>query len=135
MKRIIVTLSSIVMALLFVFSGTASTTCFAANEVYDVGVAGSDDCGNQIAIAFYHTGNYSYMYITDGINGTYTDYSRSDYYVDNVGWGEKYSVDSAEFVFVKCSGKCYILTDDTVYEVGYVSAYEMKQIRANVNEA
>ncbi len=136
MKKIIVTLSGIMMALMFILSGAATTTCFAAKETYEVGVAGSTDDGKQLAIAFYDVGNNSYMYITDGINGVYTDYVQSDYYVENVGWGEMYTVQpDNHFVFVKCAGKKYIITDDDVFEVDYVSSYEMSQIRAGVNES
>lgn len=134
MKKIILTITSLLLAInVFGFVGNSVITAQAAGEyknaVYERGVHAT--AGEQeLCIFFYRSGKSELVYLNDGSNYAYTEYTLVDSAVPGHGVGQKLTTGDLVLYYYQENGRQYIMDGDgVVFSAEDMTAYEAQQIR------
>lgn len=118
---------------IFAFAGAYTVTAQAAGEyknaVYEGGVYANNG-KTSFAVLFYKNGNNEIVYLNDGNNYVYTEYTLTDAEVPGYGAGAKLTAGQMVIYTFEQNGQDYIMTGDGVlYLSEDLTAYEAQQIR------
>ena len=134
MKKFVKVIVSALAALcIFSFAGTSVITAQAAGEyqnaVYEGGVYATNG-DKELVILYYKDGKNDMVYLNDGKNYMYSDYTLTESAVPGHGNGYKLTAGALVVYSFTTSGNEYMMTDDGVtYCTRDLSAYEAQQIR------
>ena len=140
MKNFLTFLTGLILAIVMVFGGFATTNVFAANDAskyisgakFLVALHGQDENDEEILMALYERpdGN-EIAYINDGHSHVYQSYTAQNATYNGIGSVEKYTVDEFVVNFFMLDGTPFLITDDgRLYACEYMTADEVKQIQS-----
>jgi hypothetical protein len=134
MKKVFGIIAATLAALsIFVFVGTPAVTAQAAGEykkaVYEGGVYATN--GKQcLSVFFYKSGKNEIVYLNDGTNYAYSEYTLVTSEVPGFGTGTKLTAGEMVLYSFEYDGNEYIMMDDGVLLLAEdITAYEAQQIR------
>ncbi len=138
MKKIIVIITSIVMAAAFVLSigGVASKVLAATYNDMTVkksqflsGIEGNNESGESITIALYDVDGMNIAFVSDGENYVFSDFKIMPATLDNGQLpAQEITVDNATFSYFEMDGGQFIYSSDgKLYAVSNITSSEAEE--------
>ena len=136
MKKSIVTLSGIIMALLLAFSGSIfGVKVYAADKAsgylkdakFIDALKGSAKDESDLVIALYEKKDTNLIFFDDGFSKGYSTFTKKDVYTKDHGLVEKITIDEGfQFSYYEEDGVPYLLSEDgIVYTCKHLTAADV----------